>query len=280
MRLTSFFLLSPGPRMNASQLIEAGAQVALATAAWVDSGRPVPRRALHEYWAASKCRLQHWLTTLHHFSVQTLAGSPRELVAWEAIRPQIEEILASELLARTWAAAAKAYDELHEEPEVGPVARSVLGGHLEVRNRVLHLISLGQQFAVVEAARLNDLRQKVERWCDMLLSHVALRTDVADLAFDAIRCRDFADDLLHSTRPEDDGLARELILASLSQSFRCVVSERSPSAEFNEQVAGSVLTCMGQDRSHAARPVTDGAWLARLQRKADETEGLIEELLS
>jgi hypothetical protein len=266
--------------MNASQLVEAGAHVALATASWLDSGRPVPRRALHEYWAASKCRLQHWLTTLQHFSVQTLASSPRELVAWEAIRPHIEEILASELLARTWAAAAKAYDECHDQPEVGPVAHSALSGHLEARNRVLHLISLGQQFAIVEAARLNDLRQKVERWCDMLLSHLALRTDVADLAFDAVRCRDFADDLLHSTRPEDDGLARELILASLNQSFRHALHDASPSAEFNEKVAASVMTCMGQDGQLPARPVTDAAWLARLQRKADETEGLIEELLS
>lgn len=266
--------------MNACQLIEAGAQVALETASWLDSGRPVPRRALHEYWAASKCRLQHWLTSLHHFSVQTLAGSSRESLAWEAIRPLMEEILSSELLARTWAAAAKAYDELHDEPEAGPVAHSALSGQWEARNRVLHLISLGQQFAVVEAARLNDLRQKIERWCDMLLSHVALRTDVTELAFDAERCRDFADDVLHGAAPPEDGLARELILASLNQSFRYAVSERSPGADLNEKIASSVLTCMGQDGPHLARPATDAAWLARLHRKADETEGLIEELLS
>ncbi len=265
--------------MNSRSLIETGAHVALAAASWLDSGQPVPRRALHEYWSASKCRLQRWLFSIQQFSVQTLAGGQREAFAWETIRPHMEEILASELLSRTWAAAAKAYDECRGEPEAAPVAASALTGHLEARNRVLHVISFGQQFAVVEAARLNDLRQKVERWCDMLLAHVALRTDVSELAFDAARCRDFADDLRES-RPEDDALGRELILASLTQSFRHALSGDAPNEDLGGQIAASVLTCMGQDQLDSAIPATDAAWLARLYRKADETEGLIEELLS
>ncbi|HUE72148.1 MAG TPA: hypothetical protein VMP01_14790 [Pirellulaceae bacterium] len=265
--------------MNSRCLVETGAHVALAAASWLDSQRTVPRRALHEYWSASKCRLQRWLITIQKFSVQSLAGSPRESLAWEAIRPHIEEILASELLARTWAATAKAYDECRDEPEAAPVAVSTLAGHLEARNRVLHVLSFGQQFAVVEAGRLNDLRQKMERWCDMLLAHVALRTDVRELAFDAARCRDFADDL-RDAHPQDDALSRELILASLTQSFRFALGDYAPNADLNEQVAASALTCVGQHPLDTAPPVTDSAWLARLHRKADETAGLIEELLS
>ena len=265
--------------MNSRQLVETGAHVALSAAAWLDSGRPVPRRALHEYWSASKCRLQRWLTTIQYFSVQTHAGSSREVAAWEIVRPHVEEILASEILARTWSAAAKAYDELRGEPEAAPVAISTLSGHLEARNRVLHALSFGQQFAVVEAARLNDLRQKMERWCDMLLAHLALRTDVGELAFDATRCRDFADDL-REARPQDESLSRELILASLTQSFRYALGDHAPNADLNEQIAASALCCLGQHPIDVSAPVTDAAWLARLHLKADETQGLIEELLS
>lgn len=265
--------------MNSRSLIEAGAQVALSTATWLDSGRPVPRRTLHEYWSASKCRLQRWLTTIQQFSVQNLGGNRRELASWESVRPHMEEILASEILARTWSAAAKAYDECKGEPEAGPVAASALAGHLEARNRVLHVLSFGQQFAVVEAGRLNDLRQKLERWCDMLLAHIALRTDIGELAFDATRCRDFADDL-RDARPQDEALSRELILASLTQSFRYAMGDDAPNADLNEQIAASALSCIGQHPLDTNLPVTDSAWLARLHRKADETEGLIEELLS
>ncbi len=265
--------------MNSRCLVETGAHVALSAASWLDSGRPVPRRALHEYWSASMCRLQRWLTTIQQFSLQTLMGSQRELVAWEAIRPHVEEILASEILARSWAAAAKAYDESRHEPEAAPVAASTLSGHLEARNRVLHVLSFGQQFAVVEAGRLNDLRQKTERWCDMLLAHLALKTDVGELAFDATRCRDFADDLREAPT-EDSALSRELILASLTQSFRYALGDCSPNSDLNEQIAASALTCISQHPLDTVAPIADSAWLARLHRKADETEGLIEELLS
>jgi hypothetical protein len=264
--------------MNSRQLIETGAHVALHAAGWLDGGRPVPRRALHEYWSASKCRLQRWLTEIQEFAVGNLVAGPRELAAWVATRPLLEEVLSSELLVRTFAAAARAYDEQRQEPEAAPVAASVLNGQLEARNRVLHLISFGQQFAGVEAARLNDLRQKIERWCDMLLSHVALHTEVSDLAFDAIRCRDFADDLRQS--PCADALARELILASLRQSFKYSLADQPSSAEFNAQIANGALACLGQTSPWTSAPGGDAAWLARLQRKADETAGWIEELLS
>jgi hypothetical protein len=264
--------------MNSRCLVETGAHVALAAASWLDSGRPVPRRALHEYWSASKCRLQRWLTAIQYLSSQGLDGNPRESAAWAGISPLAEEVLSSELLARIFAATARSYDERRQEVEAGPVAASAVTGQLEARNRVLHLISFGQQFAVVEAARLNDLRQKVERWCDMLLAHVALRTDVSELAFDATRCRDFTDDLRDN--PQDDALSRELILASLTQSFRFALGDHAPNPDLNEQVAASALSCVGHRPLDVPPPLTDSAWLARLHSKADETAGLIEELLS
>ena len=266
--------------MNSRQLIETGALVALHAGRWLDSERPVPRKDLHEYWSASKCRLQFWLTAVQEFSVRWLRHDPGQAAAWAGIRPLAEEVLASEVLTRAFAAAAKAYDEQRREIEAAPVAASAVTGQLEARNRVLHLIAVGQQFDVVEAARLNDLRQKIERWCDMLLAHLALRTDVSHLAFDATRCRDFADDLRDA--PEhDEPLSRELTLASLAQSFKYAVGDHAASPEFNAQIAGSALVCVGQFQSlTAAPPATDAAWLARLQTKADETAGLIEELLS
>ncbi|HZL89192.1 MAG TPA: hypothetical protein VFB96_12505 [Pirellulaceae bacterium] len=263
--------------MNSRQLIETGAHVALYAGRWLQSRQPVPRKALHEYWSASKCRLQHWLTELQDFSLRNMEARPREAAAWAAILPLLEEVLASELLARTFAAAAKAYDEQRREPEAAPVAAGTLSGQLDARNRVLHLISYGQQFAMVEAARLNDLRQKIERWCDMLLSHVALHTDVGELAFEAARCRDFTDDLRAS--PCGDALARELILASLGQSFQFALGEQPASAEFNAQIAHSAMACLGQV-PFAPAISGDSAWLARMQRKADETASWIEELLS
>lgn len=265
--------------MNSRQLIEAGAHVALSAAGWLDSRRPVPRRALHEYWAASKCRHLRWLSAIQAFSVQTLTGSHSELVAWEGVGHHLEEVLASEVLARTWAAAAKAHDELQGEVEVAPIANSALIGHLEARNRVLHLLSLGQQFAVPNTSQLNALRQKTERWCDLLLSHLALRTDVSELAFDAARCRDFADDL-RDAPAHDAALAKELILASLNQSFRYAVSERAPNADLNAQISATVMTCIGKELPHMTSKALDSSWLERLSRNADETEGLIEELLS
>jgi hypothetical protein len=263
--------------MNCRQLIEIGARVALAAPSWLQSGVPAPRKALHEYWSASKCRLLRWLPALHEFARRMLMGGRHDLADWEIARPLLEEILAGELLARTFAAVAKAHDERLHQREVEPVAQSVLSGHLDARRRVLHLISVGSQFAVVEAARLNDLRQKVERWSDLVLAHLAPWTDVSLLAFDAGRAKEFADDLRGES---GQGLLfRELILASISQSFRYSLCETAPHADLNGQIAAGALACLS-----LPPPVPEGAvdrrWLERLNETADQTQGLIEELLS
>ena len=70
--------------------------------------------------------------------------------------------------------------------------------------------------------------------------------------------------LVQNGRLIRSALARELILASLTQSFRFVLGDYSPNADLNEQVAASALSCVDQHPQGAAVPIADSAWLARL----------------
>src|SRR4030095_3674033 len=104
-------------------------------------------------------------------AVRTAGDQPpwRAALACSRVRPVLEEILASELLTRIWTATAAAYDQARGDQNLGPVARSILNGHLEARRRLLTILADGRAIELSHAVDLNRFRRCVERWGDMLL---------------------------------------------------------------------------------------------------------------
>ena len=111
------------------------------------------------------------------------------------IRQLLEEILLAELALRTWTAVLYAYDRRRNSDEAEPIARSILLGHLDVRQRALALLIHCPLIAASEAVELNRLRRRAERWTDLLLGYLGQHYPVRELAFDADRCSEFAADL-------------------------------------------------------------------------------------
>jgi hypothetical protein len=266
--------------MQARELVEVAALIAVNGRALVQENERLAPCEAERYWSASKCRGERWSRALRRYTVriQETVG-PCRLGHWRAVRPAVEEILLSEVLTRVWTALAAAHDRGRGASESEPIARSVLFGQAEARNRALSLIVYGQGFTTQEAVELNRLRRRTERWNDMLLGCFAEAPERQELSFDPQRTEEFAADLQSAgSRPNEEPAGR-LILASLESGFRKGPYLPSPNADLNAKIAGSVLACLPAELSESTG-LLQSLWLLRLEAKSDDTQGLLTELLS
>lgn len=239
---------------------------------------------LGQYWAASKCRLDRWSRALKTalppdcVSTRNLAPADGSLPT-ERLPGVLEEILASEVLSRVWAALLTAYDQRHGCDENAPVARNVLAGHAEARNRALTLLVRGPGISSHEAVSLNRLRRRAERWTDLLIGHLAVEHDVCELAANPDVAREFADDLQHHRGWSPDSQAWPLVMASLRSGFRQGIATRSPNGDLNRRIAAGVLACLPPDLFDSTG-LLQSLWMARISHAADDAQCLIAELFA
>lgn len=257
--------------MQVRELVELGALVASQGSAFLHCHHSLRQRHMNLYWTASRCRQHRWAASIRQYA----RGDSREAHEnWQTMRPVIEEVVASELLTRTWAAVACAHDHQCQTREFGPVVRSVLVGHLEARNRVLNVMVYGRGFTVEEGVEVNRLRRQTERWTDMLLAYLVNRYDVTEFAFNAQRCRDFASDLGYESRVSG-GHAWQLALASLRAAFHNALTSTSPNTDLNRRIAASILACFHSDLFDSSG-LLKSLWMLRLHHVADDTQGLLD----
>ncbi len=68
----------------------------------IELPRPLPERALEDYWTASKCRLDRWGHELRLIrdEVSPLFGAPP--MDWRSVSALCDEILTGEIVTRLW----------------------------------------------------------------------------------------------------------------------------------------------------------------------------------
>ena len=191
----------------------------------------------------------------------------------------LEEILSGEMLTRVWTAVLCAYDRRRHSDEAEPAARSVMIGHMEARHRVLTLMVRGPGIDAEAALKLNRLRRRTERWTDLLVGHLAGGCAVERICLRPATgprlCRRLAGSKPASRRPQ----VWPLVLASLRTAFRQVLSAESPNAELNARIAAGILACFPADLFDSTG-LMRSLWLMRLMNAAEDTQGMIEDLLA
>ncbi len=262
--------------MHASELVELAALLASNAGPFIETSDCAESGSVEQYWSRSRCRMDNWTVAIKHF--QETAGelpAAEEAASWAKVKPTLEEILTGDVLVRVWTALAVAHDDHRGGRYLEPIARSVLVGHLEARNRALNLMVYGKGLALEHAVALNKLRRQAERWSDLLLARVHVFSPVDELAFDAARVQEFSDELKEEAPAS---LAWELTLASLRATFNAQLSSPSPNAGINRQIAGSLLACL-DGALFDSTGMPKSLWLARLNHTADDTQGMIDQLI-
>jgi hypothetical protein len=266
--------------MHARELIELAALAAAHGPALLQSKESIPAEAIESYWTASKSRLDRWGRTLKEFSNRTGFADQRLTAGeQEMVRAVIEEILTGEVLTRVWAAVLCAYDRQRGADQAEPIVRSVLIGHLEARHRVLTLLATHPGIDAEQAVKLNRLRRRTERWTDLLVAYVIGHQDVSEFAIDPQRAKDFSEDLDRHRAAPGGRYAWQLVLASLRAAFQVGLSPVNPNADLNAAIAASVISSFPAELFDGTG-LLPSAWLLRLTRVADDTAGMIEQLLA
>ncbi len=264
--------------MHARETAELAAWVAVHSPALVQGVGRVPQSASEQYWSASKCRLDRWRLLLKHLVEAADQPVRPATLAWPRVRPVLEEVLTSELLTRIWTATSVAYDAARRDQDLEPIARNIYSGHLDIRRRLLGLMTDGCTLLGREVEALDQLRRRVERWGDMLLAHLADATPIEEFAFDAERARDFADDLDRRAAHDERDFTTQLMFSSLRASFSIGLSDRTPNSDLSRKIGSAVLACF-RDELALATGLSPALWLERITRTASDTEGWIDELM-
>ena len=230
---------------------------------------------IENYWTSSKCRFDRWGRTL-----KLLREGDRQafIAAGGTARGLIEEILGSEILTRVWTAVVAAFDRRQGTHDNDIVARSVYIGHMEMRHRVLKLISEGTNLPWRDEVDLNRLRRRSELWTDMLLAPLSSAGDAREFAFEPERLRQFADDLAPAGAGERDGSdATGFLKISVQAAAKNAFRSPAPNEDLNRAVASAVLEAFPGELfdSHG---LFHSLWMLRLAAVADDTQRLIDEL--
>jgi hypothetical protein len=227
-------------------MAEIGGWLSICSQVFTRGGQPVCATAGMRYWAASKCRLQRWQAALKVFE-QDFANPCEMHDPWHAVEIVVQEILVSDVLTRVWTALLIQHDRVTEHHEMQSIGHSVYIGHLEARNRALRLLLHNRPHNQSAFDRLDELRRRMERWTDLLLSRISDLDVAIQFGFDEHRIRDFAADR-HLENHERRDQVEKLLLASLASSLKRGVGEWSANPDLNREIAAGVLACFPADR--------------------------------
>ena len=141
------------------------------------------------------------------------------------------------------------------------------------------MIVRGHGFSVEEGVVLNRLRRQTERWTDMLLGYLANDHDIAEFAFSRTngpRTSPRTCTMKAVRSPGDQPW--QLAVASLRATFERGLSDDSPNGDLNQRIASSILACFHSELFDAGG-MLKSHWILRLSQIADDTQGLVEDLL-
>ncbi len=266
--------------MHTQELVELAALVATHGPVLISGSAGLSRASLEDYWTASKCRSDRWGRKLRQYTLEAEElGENWARDRWVEVLPVLQEVLTSEVLTRVWAAVITAYDHRHGGDLAEPIARSILAAHLEARNRVLRLIHSGPCAKSQEAASLDQIRRRCERWTDLYIGHLVTAHDVAEFAFDPGRAREFAGDILNENREGVGRPTQALSMGSLRSSFPLKLVGPSPNIDLNARIAASIVACFPAEIFDATG-LFRSLWLTRIQNTANDAEEMLDELLS
>jgi hypothetical protein len=267
------FSAEPTRYMHARDLVELAATASLHGPLVIASSAPLPQPCLEQYWSGSKCRLDRWGRALKRLSDLSRGEDEESEAERRSSLGMLEEIVTGDVLARVWAAVLTGHDR-RNCGDSGAIARTILVGQQEARNRAMSLLVNSPSVARPAAQHLNRLRRRAECWSDLLVGHLSVAEDLSEFGAEPARAREFANDFR-----EEGRRAWSLLFASLKSSFSSSFDLPSPNADLNAEIAAGVIACFGPEVFDSTG-LLRSQWMSRLQRTSHDTACMIESLFA
>jgi len=265
--------------MHSREHVQLAAYLAINTPKYLRNQGAIGATCLEKYWIVSKCRLDRWSIRLKTHSQLVQTGKPEDHARyWGAVQPVFEEILISDILTRVWISLCAGHDRIQRKLAAEPIARSVFLGHMEARNRALNQLLHGHGLPATLMVKLNRLRRRAERWTDMLLGYIATETDVNTFGYDQDRVLQFAEDI-RDERRQSPNASWVLLLESAVEVFGNDCYKDPANPDLNRDIAAATTACFPIE-FFAKTDLVQPMWEARIWQAAEQTQGLVDQLLS
>jgi hypothetical protein len=258
--------------MHASEQVDLAALVALGGRRLIDTHDRLDENALHTYWSASRCRLDRWGRSLRAVGSESIDSPPHTGELWE-------EILVGEIPTRIVSAFFVAHDQRYGRDEAGPIGRNVLYGHIDARRRAIGQIDAAMQSGDLSATQCSELYARAARWNDVLLAYLMPLGKVEEFAVDVTRARDFAFDASEHSGDAQQQVATAFLRTSLRLALQPIFNATGFSGDLNAQIACGLAGCFQSDE-FASFGHLNSAWLHRMERAADDTIMMVEDLMA
>ena len=180
---------------------------------------------LSEFHRHSRDRFHNWMRVASQAESAFLnaSKSPTHQLRAELLQGDlvgtVEHILVGEILTRVWVATLTAWDRSHNVKRAEPVARNVMLGHMLARHQALTVLHRAPGMSEKDHARVDALRNRAQRWTDLLIAHILQRFDLWEISFDVQRAKDFAEEHLRQNICAPDSRVWNLILVGLRIAF-------------------------------------------------------------
>ena len=189
----------------------------------IEQTSAIPSGPLWQFRAFSTQRTQYWLRVLRAESIVDAAHAGGELWRRQTdegeIRAVISDVFVSEMLTRLWTAVLLAADRYRGTDHAGPIARSVLSNHLTARNAALRILAGDHSLTVAQRDSANRIRQRSERWSDLLVSPLVCRYGLTGIVHQERRVRDFGEDRISQGASDPRSAIWSLTRAGLRAAF-------------------------------------------------------------
>lgn len=180
----------------------------------------VPDWALGRFHRYSRARLHRWMRATSKAESRYLTADPPEgVVPDRELTDLAESILVGEILNRVWVATLVAWDRRYQVKCAEPIARNVMLGHMLTRHQMLSVVRRSGWVTEEQRHFIEQLGGRVQRWSDLLTSHILHRYDLWDLAYDEDRAREFAESHLRQNICDPKSRVWNLILVGLRLAF-------------------------------------------------------------
>ncbi|MGD9721034.1 MAG: hypothetical protein AB7O59_03150 [Pirellulales bacterium] len=264
--------------MHARELVDVAGLVAHNGSLLIGGVHQPAAGQLEQYWSTSKFRFESWMRALKTYAALAESPPQENFDRWIDVRAALDEIFASEILTRVWSAVLVACDRNADSNLAEPIARSVLSSHYEARHRAMALLVYGDGLGVKQAASVNRLRRRAERWTDMLIGGLLHLHDVREFAVEPERAEDFASDLARRRGGPAVDQAWRLALVSMRNAFHSGMSVVAANPDANARITASILGCFPGELFDSTG-VFRSLWMVRLAANASDAQGMIGELL-
>jgi len=226
------------------QVVELAALISAHSPNLIEAQVTPKGEALARYRDCSQVRTRNWLAALNDLP-RELTEAPAALRqhVWLRAETTLVDVMAGGLVARVWGAVLAAADRSHRTLAAERIAHGALAGQLQAQQMVLQMLVDGPHLTLERVVRLDRLRRKIERWCDLLVGHLVRRFALAEFAFDLERALDFGEEqLAESWGPRRHRLWDMYFLCARS-AFPDVRLPSGVQGHWREQLFQSILTC-------------------------------------